>query len=168
MRKQPIDINHGSTLFLRAAILGLGAAVMLLNFLVVPAIYREWPLEIPHLASWRYMLIAVILITSLIFFEALRQISNLLGMIDRNRAFSRASVRAMKNVKNCGLLMSGLYALCMPLIFLLAEADDAPGLILIFGFIFIGVPLIVAVFAGVAERLFQNAIDIKSENDLTV
>lgn len=159
---------QSSTILLRLAMLGMAGFVLLMNGLFLPVIYRELPLELPHLANWRYLLMLALVLSSFVFFAALGQITKLLGLIDKNKAFSQASVNAMKNVKYCGFIIGSLFMACMPIIFLLADADDAPGLILIFGFIFIGVPLAVAVFAGVAQRLFQNAIDIKAENDLTV
>ena len=55
----------------------------------------------------------------------------------------------------------------MPLFYLIAEMDDAPGIILI-GLVLIFASMVIAVFAAVLQRLLQEAIDIKSENDLTV
>ena len=55
----------------------------------------------------------------------------------------------------------------MPYIYYVAERDDAPGGILI-GLILIAAPTIVTVFAATLEELLKNAIEIKSENDLTV
>ena len=55
----------------------------------------------------------------------------------------------------------------MPIFYLIAEADDAPGIILI-GMVIIFAALVIAVFAAVLQKLLQEAIDIKSENDLTV
>lgn len=36
------------------------------------------------------------------------------------------------------------------------------------GMVIIGAPMVIAVFAAVLQRLLQEAIDIKSENDLIV
>jgi hypothetical protein len=55
----------------------------------------------------------------------------------------------------------------LPLVFVVAEWDDAPGLIVI-NLVFIGASFLVAVFAAVLQRLLQQAIEIKEENDLTV
>ena len=55
----------------------------------------------------------------------------------------------------------------MPLLYLMAEIDDAPGIILI-GMVIIFASLVVAVFAAVLQRLLKEAIYIKLENDLTV
>ena len=77
------------------------------------------------------------------------------------------SVRALKVIKFCALTISGLYVVIIPFVFLLAELDDAPGLIII-GMVPIFASLVIAVFAAVLQRLLQEAITIKSENELTV
>jgi hypothetical protein len=48
-----------------------------------------------------------------------------------------------------------------------AERDDAPGIILI-GLVIIFASMVIGVFAAVLQKLLTNAIEIKSENDLTV
>ncbi|MBP2113589.1 hypothetical protein J2Z70_003750 [Paenibacillus silagei] len=55
----------------------------------------------------------------------------------------------------------------MPLFYLMAEKDDAPGIIVI-GMILIFASLVIAVFAAVLQKLLKDAIELKSENDLTV
>jgi ABC-type nitrate/sulfonate/bicarbonate transport system permease component len=55
----------------------------------------------------------------------------------------------------------------MPLYYLVAGADDAPGIILI-GLVIIFASIVIAVFAAVLEKLLKKAIDIKAENDLTI
>lgn len=168
MKKKPNYIDRGSTLFLRTAILGAASIVVLLSGWAVVDVYGHWAEDTPELANWQYPIMLVVTASALTFCVAVRQIWVLLNLIDKHKAFTEASVRAMKNVKYCGFVISGLFATWMPLVFRAAENEDAPGMILIFGAIFVGIPFVVAIFAGVAERLFQNAIDIKSENDLTV
>ena len=163
-----ITIDRGTTLFLRAALLGAAIVVALLAAWAVSDVYMHWAEDSPELANWQYPIIFVISVSAITFTVAVRQIWKLLNLVDRNKAFSQASVKAMQNVKFCGFTISGLFATWMPLVFHAAENEDAPGMILIFGAIFVGIPFVIAVFAGVAQRLFQNAIDIKSENDLTV
>ena len=109
----------------------------------------------------------VMLLTALPFFYALYQGLLLLRYIDHNSAFSQESVGATKTIKFCAASISALYALAMPYIVYVADKDDAPGAVLI-GLVFIFAPLVTSVFAAVLEKLLQNAIDIKSENDLTV
>lgn len=101
------------------------------------------------------------------FFIALYQALKLLHYIDQNNAFSSLSVKALKNIKYCGLAISVLYAAGMPYIFYVADRDDAPGVVAI-GLVIIFASLVIATFAAVLARLLQNVIEIKSENDLTV
>lgn len=101
------------------------------------------------------------------FYFALYQAFTLLSYIDRNKAFSELSVRALKKIKYSAITISLLLVAGMPLFYLIAEMDDAPGIILI-GLVLIFASMVIAVFAAVLQRLLQEAIDIKSENDLTV
>lgn len=108
-----------------------------------------------------------IFITAIPFFFALYQGIMLLRYIEQNTAFSAASVKAIQTIEYCAFTISALYAAMMPLIIRAAHLDDAPGAVLI-GLVFITAPLVTGVFAAVLQRLLQNAIDIKFENDLTV
>ncbi|MDR4346565.1 DUF2975 domain-containing protein, partial [Bacillus anthracis] len=105
--------------------------------------------------------------TAIPYYFALYQTFKLLNYIDKNNAFSELSVKALKNIKYSALAISVLYVLGMPLFYLVAERDDAPGIIVI-GMIIIFASMVIAVFAAVLQRLLKDAIDIKSENDLTV
>jgi hypothetical protein len=101
------------------------------------------------------------------FFYAIYQTLRLLGHIDRDKAFSDASVKILQTIKYCALIIAGLFAAGMPYIFHAAQLDDAPGVVAI-ALIIIFASTVIAVFAAVLQRLLQNAIAIKSENDLTV
>lgn len=106
-------------------------------------------------------------VTAIPFFFALYQAHKLLTYIDKNIAFSRNSVMALKNIKYSALIISVFYIVGMPYVFKIADQDDAPGVVLI-GLLFASAPLVIAVFAAVLQKLIQNGLDLKSENDLTV
>jgi capsular polysaccharide biosynthesis protein len=55
----------------------------------------------------------------------------------------------------------------MPLVYMVAEKDDAPGLIII-GMAPIFASMVIAFFAAILQKLLKEAIDIKSDNDLTI
>ena len=101
------------------------------------------------------------------FYFALYQAFKLLSYIDKNKAFSELSVKALKNIKYCAITISSLYVVVLPLFYLIAEVDDAPGYHIV-GLVVTFASMVIAVFAAVLQRLLQEAIDIKSENDLTV
>jgi biotin transporter BioY len=115
----------------------------------------------------KYLVLIYLYVTALPFYFALYQAFRLLNYIDQNKAFSELSVNALKLIKYCAVTISVLYAAGMPLFYLMAEIDDAPGIIVI-GLVIIFASMVIAVFAAVLQKLLKEAIDIKSENDLTV
>ena len=145
------------TLFLKVVVILIGIPVLALCIVWLPgfANYLHYPILIGVYA------------TAISFFFALYQAIKLLSYIDKNKAFSELSVNALKYIKYCAITISIIYAVLAPFLIPIADADDAPGLV--------GIPIIiifassvVAVFAAVLQKLLKNAIDIKSDNDLTI
>lgn len=161
------EMKKGSTIFLRGVIAVIGLAVLALCIFGLPVIGREVFEYIYEFAYLKYPFLISLYITALAFFFALYQTFKLLNYIDKNTAFSELTIQALKKIKYSAIVMSALYLLNMPIVFLLADKDDAPGGVII-GMVFALSPLVVAVFAAVLQKLVQNAIDIKSENELTV
>ncbi|MDP3963758.1 MAG: DUF2975 domain-containing protein [bacterium] len=160
-------MKQASTLFLKVVLIILGGLVMAFCIFAIPMMSRGVGIEWPQLTHLKYPILIGGYLTALPFFVALYQAFKLLTYIDRSIAFSDVSVRALRSIKYCGITMSILYAASTPIVFQIAEADDAPGAVL-FWMLFALAPAIVAVFAAVLQKLVENAIDIKSENDLTV
>lgn len=132
-----------------------------------PSISRGVGIEFPALLGLRYPILIGLYATAIPFFAAIYQAFLLLNYIDSNSAFSSLSVRALRRIKYSGVVMTVILMLFMPIFFMIAEADDAPGVVL-FGFLFACLPIVVSVFAAVLQKLLQNAIEMKSENELTV
>lgn len=156
-----------STHFLRAAICFIGLVVVAFCVFALPSMWHGASAEFPYASTSVFLIMVGLYLTAIPFFIALWQTFKLLGYIDQNTAFSELSVTALKNIKYCALAITALYMAFVPLLFPIADADDAPGLILI-GAAISCAPLVVAVFAAVLQRLLQNAIELKSENELTV
>ncbi len=155
------------TLFLKTAVVLMGIPALALCIFVVPEIGSFMAELYPDHSYLRVLVYVDLYASAIPFYIALYQAFNLLNYIDRNDAFSEQSVTALMKIKQCALVISGLYVLGLPLFYLLAERDDAPGFILI-GLVLIFASMVIAVFAAVLEKLLRQAIDIKSENDLTV
>ncbi|MGG4046059.1 DUF2975 domain-containing protein [Paenibacillus favisporus] len=156
-----------STLFLKVAVFLIGLPILALCIFVVPGI-ADFAAELyPDHAYLKYLVFADLYASAIPFYLALYQSFRLLIYIDRNEAFSELSVSALKNIKYCAVAISILYVAGLPLLYLIAEADDAPGVILI-GLVIIFASMVIAFFAAVLQRLLKEAIEIKSENDLTV
>ncbi len=146
-----------STIFLRIAVILIGIPVLALCIFWVPGFVNYL----------HFFILIGVYATAITYFFALYQALKLLSYIDKNKAFSELSVKALKYIKYCANTISIIYAVLIPFLFPIADADDAPGLIG-FPIIIIFASVVVAVFAAVLQRLLQDAIDIKSENDLTV
>ena len=158
-------MKHGSTLFLKIAVFLIGAPILALGGFGLSWLVNH-PVN-PDYAHILYPILVGLYLSAIPFFIALYKAFKLLSFIDKNKAFSQISVNALKNIKQCAIAISTLYLVMLPLVFLVAEKDDAPGLIII-GMVPIFASMVIAVFAAVLQRLLQEAINIKSENDLTV
>lgn len=155
------------TLFLKLAVFLMALPVIALCIFAIPPIAFGSADYYPEAAFLKFPVLIGLYITALAFFIALCQAFRLLSYIDRNTAFSDLSVKALKNIKVCAITISAIYIIFLPFIYIVAERDDAPGLILI-GMAIIFGALVITFFAAVLQKLLKNAIDIKSENDLTV
>ena len=160
-------MKRGSTTFLKIAVILIGIPIFALCLFVVPEIANYATELYPDFSYIKYLLIIVLYASAIPFYFALYQAFKLLIYIDKNEAFSEFSVSALKNIKNSAITISILYVVGMPLFYLMAERDDAPGFIVI-GLVVIFGSTVIAVFAAVLQKLLKEAIDIKSENDLTV
>ncbi|SME45316.1 DUF2975 domain-containing protein [Bacillus cereus] len=160
-------MKQGSTLFLKTAVILMGIPVLAMCIFLVPNIGNFAAELYPEMAYIKYLVFINLYATAIPYYFALYQTFKLLNYIDKNNAFSELSVKALKNIKYSALAISVLYVLGMPLFYLVAERDDAPGIIII-GMIIIFASMVIAVFAAVLQRLLKDARYIKSENDLTV
>lgn len=160
-------MKHGTTFILKSALVIIGAIVLAICIFLLPGFGMEFAIEFPSAAYLSHFIVAIAYGTTIPFFIALYQAFKLLIYIDRNTAFSETSIRALKNIKYCGIAISLLYVMTMPVFYYVAETDDAPGVI-IMGMFIVFAPFVIATFAGVLQKLLKNAIDIKEENELTV
>ncbi|MCM3671764.1 DUF2975 domain-containing protein [Mesobacillus maritimus] len=163
-------MKRSSTLFLKVAVLFIGIPVLAACLFLFPQIADEANESAERgadLAFAVYAMLMVMYVSAVPFYFALYQSFNLLSYIDKNQAFSQMSVRALKNIKKCAIFISGLYVVALPFVAMLAQVEDAPGLLIV-GMVPIFASMVIAVFAAVLQRLLHEAIEIKSENELIV
>ena len=160
-------MKRSSTIFLQAVIvlIGIGALALML-----------WE---PHIEGrnahatvfqiyFNDPFLAYAYTASILFFVALYQAFKLFGCIGRNEVFSQRSVKALRTIKYCAISLVGFILGAEAYIFIAVRGKDdiaggvAIGLVLIFAF------AVIATAAAVFEKLLQSAVDIKTENDLTV
>jgi hypothetical protein len=107
-------------------------------------------------------------VASIAFFIALYKAFKLLGYIGQNKVFSSGSVKALKSIKYCAIVLSILIVLAGLYVRLFHSKEDDPAGFLAMCIVTTFVSIVVATAAAIFEKLLQNAIDMKSENDLTI
>lgn len=158
-------MNQGSTLFLKVVLLLIGAAVLSALIWFPQLEGRATNLDL--IGIYSDALIIYSFIVFIPFFIAIFQAIKILGLIEKNKVFSKVAVKALRNIKYCALSFIGLIALVIPSMMRIAQEDDAPGAVGIL-FVLIFATVVIATGVAVAQQLLQNAVDMKSENDLTV
>jgi len=160
-------MKKSSTVFLQVVIvlIGIGALVLML-----------WE---PHLEGrnvnatnfeiyFKDPFLAYAYTASIAFFVALYQAFKLLGFIGQNKVFSLNSVKALRTIKYCAMTLVVFIVGAEAYFFIAVRGkDDIAGGVAI-GLVMIFLSAVIATAAAVFERTLQSAVDIKSENDLTV
>ena len=106
--------------------------------------------------------------SSIAFFVALYKAFKLLGYIREDKLFSPNAVRTVRSIKYCTIILSVLIALAGVYIMLFHHKDDDPAGFLAMCIVFTFISVAVATAVAVLERILQNAVDMKSENELTI
>ncbi len=160
-------MKPGSTLFLRAVIALMGLGVLTFCIFLPIIVQEEGAAAQGGVAYTTYILIGILYLTAVPFFIGLFQGFKMLHYIDKGNAFSALSANALRRIKYCAVTVGVIWASLFLLIFRFAQDDDAPGVILIF-LVIMFAPFAIATFAAVLEKLLRSAIELKSENELTV
>ena len=158
-------MKQSSTIFLQLVIvlIGIGALALLL-----------WE---PHIEGrnahatlfeiyFKDPFLAYAYLGSIPFFVALYQAFQVLGYVGRNQVFSPEVVRALRTIKHCAIALVGTVAGAEIFILMQEGEDRAPGVVM--GVVIAFGSIVMATAAAMFEKILQNAVDLKSENDLTV
>lgn len=160
-------MKRGSTIFLQVVLVLLGIGVL-------AALLWEPQVEGRNVHATQFEIyfndpfLAYIYLAFIPFFVGLYQAFKLLGYARRNEMFSPRAVRGLRIIKYCASATAIfiLGALAYIFIFVRGTDDIAGGVAM--GVFIIFVSAVIATAAAVFERILQNAVDIKTENDLTV
>ena len=161
-------MKRSSTVFLQVVIvlIGIGALALML-----------WE---PHLEGrnthatifqiyFNDPFLAYAYLASIAFFVALYQAFKLLGYVGKSEVFSQRSVKALRTIKYCAFSLVGFLAGAEAYFFIVqrGKGEDIAGGVMM-GLFLIFISVVVATAAAVFERTLQSAVELKSENDLTV
>jgi hypothetical protein len=166
MLSEVLFMKRSSTIFLQIVIvlIGIGALALLL-----------WEPQIEgrnaHATNFEIYFkdpfLALVYLGSIPFFAALYQALKVLGYAGQNKIFSKEAVKSLRTIKYCALAIIG-FVVVEEIFIILNHGSDDPA-----GGVFMGIlitfgSIVVATAAAMFERILRNAVDIKSENDLTV
>nr|WP_246869790.1 DUF2975 domain-containing protein [Priestia megaterium] len=86
--------------------------------------------------------------------------------MEKNKAFSELSVRALKVIKCCAITIIALIVAGIIFVAIYMEGDRAG--VIAMGLYSTFASSVIATFAGILQRLVNEVVEIKSENDLIV
>ncbi len=158
-------MKRGSTLFLKVVILLIGTGVLAGLIWFPQTEGRATNLDL--ISIYTDPFIIYIYIGSIPFFVGLYQAFKLLNFIEANKAFSQGAVNLLKNMKFASLSLIGFIALAVFYIRFFAHGDDPAGPTML-GILASFAVAVIATATAIFQKLLQNAVDLKSENDLTV
>ena len=102
---------------------------------------------------------------SIPFFIAVYKGFKLLGYIRKNKAFSLNSLRALKSIRYCAILLSIFIVMAGLYIKLFHSKNEDPAGFLAMCMLMTFGSIVVAIAAAVFEKILQNGMDIRSENE---
>lgn len=158
-------MHYKTTLFLRIAVIIIGLPVIILC-LWLPALANKAIQAESQLSSSQYPILVGLYATAVCFFFALSQTLKLLHLIDTNQAFSATSVKTLRRIKGSAIAIVSLYTIGTSLL-CIATREILPSVATVW-FVCSFAASVVAVFAAILQKLLQEALFMKSENDLTI
>lgn len=155
-------MNRGSTIFLRLVISLIAIAALAVCVVPLPRMIAQEAAKTPDTAWQIYLFLAGAYLQAALFLFALYQAFKLLGYIDRDKAFSEPSVRALRRIKRSALTIGLLMVTGAVWVMVLSAGtgDDSAGPVMI-GFIGTLASSIVAAVAAVLEGQVQKASNSK-------
>lgn len=158
-------MKKGSTLFLKIVLIFLGFAVLAGLFWFPQAEGRALNLDL--FSIYTDPLVIYSFISAIPVFAGLHQAFKLLSLIDANKAFSQNAINTLRNMKFASLSLIGFITVALLYLRFFVHNEDLAGPTML-GICMLLAFSVIATAAGVFQKLLQNAVDIKSENDLTV
>lgn len=153
------------TTFLKFILAGLVAFILFLSFLLTMGLlfsineHSVFPEQVLASISLYLSAIASLLIIYYMY--------RMLGLVDNDRAFSAMSLIYVRAIFRLTIMEFIVLIGTVPFVYYIADNDDAPG-VMIIGLGMLIIPLVVATFVSIIEKLLKNAIELKLDYELTI
>jgi hypothetical protein len=160
-------MKKASTMFLQVVIVVLGVLAL---FLLLVEPWREGVNSNATSISQIYFddpFLAYAYIASIPLFLAFYGAFRVLGYVGQDKIFTPAAVKSFRHIKYCAMAIIA-FVIGGEIFIILNHGEDDPAGGIAVGLFIIFASIVIATGAAMFERILQNAVDIKSENDLTV
>ena len=162
----PLSLKHIPTGFLQVITVLIGIIALTLLLWLPLTEGRAVNLDLFSIYLDPFILYAYA--ASIAFFVALYKTFKLLGYIRQNKVFTTKAVTTLQTIKRCAIIFGSLIVGAGIYIALFHHKDDDPAGFIAMSIVITLVTLVFVTAAAVFQKLLQNAIDMKSENDLTI
>lgn len=159
-------MKRTSILFLQAVIVLIGIATLAILIRFPMTEGRAANLDLFSIYADPFILYGYV--ASSAFFVALFKSFHLLGYIGQNKLFTQTSLRTLRTIKYCAIITSILIVVAGIYIRIFHHKDDDPAGFLAMCIVATFISAAIATALAVLENLLQNAVNMKSENDLTI
>lgn len=153
-------------IFLQAVIVLIGILALSIMIRVPMTEGRAENLDLFHIYADPFILYGYA--SSIAFFVGLYKAFKLLGYIGQNKLFSPDAISAARSIKYCAIILSISIVLAGLYIRVFHNKEDDPAGFLAMCIVTTFICIAVATAMVVLEKILQNAVDMKSENDLTI
>ncbi len=161
-------VKNSSTAFLQTILVVLGVGT-LLALIAMPQFEGRNVDATLFEIYFNDPFLAYVYLGAIPFFVGLYQAFKILGFVAKNNTFSHATVKALRTIKYCAFVTAGAIIMADAFLMIIARStgEDTAGAVML-GLITTFTSIVIGTASAVFERTVQNAVDIKSENDLTV
>jgi hypothetical protein len=144
-----------STLILKFAIIIIGTIVLTLSIFGLVAYIKEGPFN-PRYDQILYPIFISVYLSTIPLYIVLYKGFVILNNIDYNMTFTNKTLSGLEVMKKCSLIITVIYGLILPFIYIVADMADAPGFIIIMMLVMF-VSFVFAVFFTLLQRVVQDA-----------
>ncbi|CAJ1190318.1 hypothetical protein CPR19088_GLDEOEPO_02083 [Companilactobacillus paralimentarius] len=153
------------TTLLKLVTAGIDAFVLLFSLMLILGLYTS--LRDHSVVPFQITTIIALIATCLVVFVISFFLFKIFHLIDQHNFFTQQALHFVRTVRYLFITASITLAGILPFVYYSAKHGDAPGVMFI-AFAFVLVPLAIAAFISVMEKILINSIKFKQENELTI
>lgn len=150
---------------LRMSVILISIIILCLCIFWLPNVANYFEEIAPEFYYMKLPLLLGIYFTGIPFFIAVFHVFKLLKLIEKDKTFTMNSIQSLGIISKCSIAEIILYFI--GIIYLYVNEAMQPGIVLL-GLLIMFVAFIIYVFIEILKELLLKAVEIKTENELTI